>query len=286
MSCPNSPASCSLRTGGIETTLIFHQGFELPLFAAFDLLGGRGGHRGARHYQPYLELAREGRLGFVLESSPGAPARLGASAGWQRRRAGWPTATRSPGWRSSGRATTPAGADRGRSGHHRGTAAACRRSSATTRPTYHARQIRTFAGTSAAMVCAGDTGPRRRGVGLTRAAAAAGLPAAISFTLETDGAAAEGRRWARRPVTDEATDGGPAYYMINRVHLDPLRCVGHRRGLAARIGGPRANASAKATPSWTRPRSSTGRPTDVGARHGAARQAAQPDRVVWPPRHR
>ena len=27
-----------LTDGGIETTLIFHDGFELPMFAAFDLL--------------------------------------------------------------------------------------------------------------------------------------------------------------------------------------------------------------------------------------------------------
>ena len=33
--------------GGIETTLIFHDGFDLPLFAAFGLLEGRRGNRGA-----------------------------------------------------------------------------------------------------------------------------------------------------------------------------------------------------------------------------------------------
>ena len=35
-----------LTDGGIETTLIFHQGFELPYFAAFDLLKNGEGREG------------------------------------------------------------------------------------------------------------------------------------------------------------------------------------------------------------------------------------------------
>src|SRR4051812_47944547 len=75
-----------LTDGGIETTLIFHEGLDLPLFAAFVLLDdeeGTGALR--RYYEPYLELAQERGLGFVLESptwraSPRWAAELGYSA--------------------------------------------------------------------------------------------------------------------------------------------------------------------------------------------------------------
>jgi hypothetical protein len=58
-----------LTDGGIETVLIFHQGVELPEFAAFDLLKDADGTERLRaYYGPYLALARERDLGFVLES--------------------------------------------------------------------------------------------------------------------------------------------------------------------------------------------------------------------------
>ena len=59
-----------LTDGGIETTLIFHEGFDLPYFAAFDLLKNDGGRAGLRrYYQPYTKLARDHGVGFVLESA-------------------------------------------------------------------------------------------------------------------------------------------------------------------------------------------------------------------------
>src|SRR3954449_1062528 len=75
-----------LTDGGIETTLIFHEGLDLPLFAAFVLLEhGEGTEALRRYYQPYLELARERGLGFVLETptwraSPRWGSELGYSA--------------------------------------------------------------------------------------------------------------------------------------------------------------------------------------------------------------
>ena len=52
---------------------------------------------------------------------------------------------------------------------------------------YHSTQIGTFAETSADMVCAVTMTYADEAVGIARAAQEAGLPAAISFTLETDG---------------------------------------------------------------------------------------------------
>ena len=74
-----------LTDGGIETTLIFHKGLDLPAFAAFVLLRDEAGTDELRsYYTPYLELARERGSGFVLEAptwraSPRWAAELGLS---------------------------------------------------------------------------------------------------------------------------------------------------------------------------------------------------------------
>ena len=52
---------------------------------------------------------------------------------------------------------------------------------------YHSTQIGTFADTEADMVAAITMTYVDEAIGITRAAQAAGIPAAISFTLETDG---------------------------------------------------------------------------------------------------
>ena len=58
-----------LTDGGIETTLIFHEGLELPYFAAFDLLKDRPGYEALRKYfRTYAALARRYKVGFILES--------------------------------------------------------------------------------------------------------------------------------------------------------------------------------------------------------------------------
>src|SRR4051812_38089889 len=71
--------------GGLETTLIFHEGLELPEFAAVDLLRTEAGTEALRrYYARYAELARELGVGVVLESptwraSPAWAERLGYS---------------------------------------------------------------------------------------------------------------------------------------------------------------------------------------------------------------
>ena len=60
-----------LTDGGLETTLIFLEGLELPHFAAFDLLRDREGpgRRCARYYAPYVAIAKRDGRGLVLESA-------------------------------------------------------------------------------------------------------------------------------------------------------------------------------------------------------------------------
>lgn len=66
---PQENGGLFLTDGGLETSLIFDDGLELPLFAAFPLLRDAGGRRALRqYYERFMEIARRNALGFVLES--------------------------------------------------------------------------------------------------------------------------------------------------------------------------------------------------------------------------
>ena len=54
--------------GGLETTLIFHEGLELPEFAAFDLLKNDSGQELLyKYFAAYAQIARANNVGYVLE---------------------------------------------------------------------------------------------------------------------------------------------------------------------------------------------------------------------------
>jgi S-methylmethionine-dependent homocysteine/selenocysteine methylase len=58
-----------LTDGGIETTLIFHEGLELPDFAAFHLLKDKEGYGALQKYfRTYAAIAKRYGVGFILES--------------------------------------------------------------------------------------------------------------------------------------------------------------------------------------------------------------------------
>ena len=136
---------------------------------------------------------------------------------------------------------------------------------------YHSTQIRTFADTEADMVTALTLTYADEAIGDRAGRAAEGLPAAISFTVETDGPLPSGQLFQAIQEADAATGGGPAYYMINCAHPTTSRRPG---GSLARLGFA---ASAR-----TRPRKShaeldeateldDGDPEDLGARYAALR---------------
>src|SRR5688572_26479054 len=207
---PQLDGDLFLTDGGIETTLIFHEGIELPLFAAFDLLKDDEGTEALRrYYEPYAELARRHGLGFVLESptwraSPRWAAELGYSARELEALNG-----RAIGLMEEIRAghddtETPmvisgcvGPQDDGYDPAHRLSSAAAQQ--------YHCTQIRTFSETAADMVTAITMTYVEEAVGVTRAAVAAGMPVAISFTLETDGRLPSGQELAEaiEQVDDE-----------------------------------------------------------------------------------
>ena len=110
---------------------------------------------------------------------------------------------------------------------------------------YHGPQVRTFAATQADMVSAFTMNYLDEAIGIVAAARKSAMPVAISFTLETNGRLPSGDSLeAAIARTDEATDGYPAYYMINCAHpthfSDVLRGAD---GWTGRLRGLRANAS-------------------------------------------
>jgi homocysteine S-methyltransferase len=80
--------------GGIETTLIFHQGLELPYFASFVLLDDEEGVRALEEYfRPYVAIARDASVGIALDTptwraNPDSGERLGYSPDARRRTGG------------------------------------------------------------------------------------------------------------------------------------------------------------------------------------------------------
>ena len=78
---PQLDGALFLTDGGIETTLIFHEGLDLPYFAAFHLLAETRGRAALRkYYVRYAEIARREGVGFILESPTWR-----ASADWGQR---------------------------------------------------------------------------------------------------------------------------------------------------------------------------------------------------------
>jgi len=66
---PHESDATFLTDGGLETTLIFLEGFDLPCFASFDLLKDERGYLALKeYYLRYLNIAKDFGFGFVLES--------------------------------------------------------------------------------------------------------------------------------------------------------------------------------------------------------------------------
>jgi S-methylmethionine-dependent homocysteine/selenocysteine methylase len=108
---------------------------------------------------------------------------------------------------------------------------------------YHAEQIGTFAATAAEMVSAITMTYAEEAIGIARAAQAAGLPAAISFTVETDGRLPSGQPLGEAiEQVDRDAGSSPAYFMVNCAHPTHFEAVLDGPWVA-RIAGIRANAS-------------------------------------------
>jgi S-methylmethionine-dependent homocysteine/selenocysteine methylase len=266
-----------LTDGGIETTLIFHEGLDLPAFAAFDLLKDAEGTQALRRYfEPYAELAREQGVGLVLESptwraSPRWAAEIGYSD-QELDQLNRKAIALMEDLRSEYESTDAPVVISGCVGPQDDGYNPAERLSAAAAQAYHSTQIGTFSETAADMVTAITMTYTDEAVGLTRAAMEAGIPVAISFTVETDGRLPSGQALGEAvEQVDGETDGGPAYFMVNcahPAHFSHLLEAGEP--WQERIRGLRANASTKSHAELDEAvELDEGDPVDLGAHYAA-----------------
>ena len=70
---PQMSGSLFVTDGGLETTLIFHEGIALPRFAAFVLMQDESGTRALeRYFQDYRAMAQRYGGELIMESQPSA----------------------------------------------------------------------------------------------------------------------------------------------------------------------------------------------------------------------
>jgi homocysteine S-methyltransferase len=277
---PPQDGTVFLTDGGLETTLVFLEGIDLPAFAAFPLLDSEDGRRRLEGYfEPYLRIARERRVGFVLDTptwraNPDWGAKLDYEpediADINRRAALW-----AAGLRDRKGEGVPTILINGVVGPRGDGYQPDRQMAAEESQAYHALQIDAFREAGVDLVSAITMNYAEEAIGIARAARAAGLPVVISFTVETDGRLATGESLQSAiERTDRATESAPAYYMINCAH--PLHfesVLADGAAWTSRIRGLRANASAKSHAELDESvELDPGDPDDLGRRYRALRQ--------------
>jgi homocysteine S-methyltransferase len=232
--------------GGLETDLIFHHGADLPDFAAFPLVDDEQGRELLRrYYGDYVDIARRAGTALQLDTPTWR-----ASPDWGRR-LGYAEADVRRVNRDAVALLAELRADAGvdsflisgclgprGDGYVAGDVVDPDDAAA-----YHAVQIEALAEAGADLITVLTLTGTAEAVGVVRAARGAGLPVAVSFTVEQDGRLPDGTPLSAA-VTEVDAAGGPDYFMVNCAHPTHIA-----PGLAddgdwrARIVGMRANAS-------------------------------------------
>jgi S-methylmethionine-dependent homocysteine/selenocysteine methylase len=277
---PQLDGGLFLTDGGIETVLIFQEGIDLPLFAAFDLLKDEAGTATLRrYYEPYLALARERRIGYVLESptwraSPRWAAELGYDAeqlaDLNRKAIALLEEIRGEQDEEGPPIVISGCVGPQDDGYHPSELLSAEKALE-----YHSQQIGTFAGTAADMVTAITMTYVEEALGIARAAGRAGLPVAISFTVETDGRLPSGQDLGEAiEQVDGEVEPAPAYFMINCAHPAHFEAVlEDGGGWRERIRGLRANASTMSHAELDEATElDAGDPADLAARYAGLRE--------------
>ncbi len=234
--------------GGLETTLVFHEGIDLPYFAAFKALETDEGIRIMDAYMTrFAKLAVAEKRGFVMDTPTWrASARWGGEM-WMTQNSLREIHREAIATLNKLRSTyeTPSSpfVINGVIGPQDDGYSPATKLSADNAEQYHQVQVKWFAELGADMVSALTMTYVDEALGIARAAKAAGIPLAISFTVETDGRLPSGEALGDAiAAVDAATDSAPAYYMINCAHPDHFADV-LKGDWTSRIMGIRANAS-------------------------------------------
>ncbi|MFN3370300.1 MAG: homocysteine S-methyltransferase family protein [Sphingomonadaceae bacterium] len=247
---PQLDGGLFLTDAGLETDLIFHHGFDIPAFAAHTLLADEAGRVAlARYFEAFLRLAAEIGAGFILDSQtwrahPHWAGALGVDE------AALEAATADSiafiaGLRDRHSASGLPIVLNGILGPCGDAYRPEIRINAGDAEAYFARPLRWLADAGVDMVTALTFNQSGEATGFVRAARALGLPAVVSFTVETDGRLPDGMALADAiEAVDAATQGAAAYYMLNCAHPDHFADVlDPDAPWVRRIRGIRANAS-------------------------------------------
>jgi S-methylmethionine-dependent homocysteine/selenocysteine methylase len=265
-----------LTDGGLETTLIFHEGWDLPIFQAFTLLESERGRAALRAYfDRYVPLAVKQGMGFVLESptwraNPDWGAKIGygqqALANINRAAIDLMREVRQA-YETERTPIVISGCIGPRGdGYDPGKVMSVEDALA-----YHAWQIGVLREAGADFVSAFTMNNINEALGVARAAQAAQIPCVISFTVETDGRLPTGDSLADAiEAVDAATERAPAYYMINCAHPTHFeRVLDRDAAWLTRLRGLRANSSRRSHADLDNATElDTGNPEELGAQYG------------------
>ena len=251
---PNESSDLFLTDGGLETTLVFLEGFDLPYFAAFDLLKDEPGYKAIQnYYRRYLKIAKDYNTGFILESPTWR-----ANPDWIEK-IGYPkSAIKEINEKAinmlvdlknefkdqlSQVLISGCIGPRG-DGYQPGN-----KMTADEAVVYHSVQIGIFKNTPVDMVSAMTMNYVEEAIGIARAGNAINLPVVISFTVETDGKLPSGMSLGEAiEQVDESAEEAPLYFMINCAHPEHFEKQlegGRNEPWTSRVRGLRANASCK-----------------------------------------
>ena len=244
------PAAGYVSDGGLETDLIFNHGADLPEFASFPLVERDDGRALLRaYYDGYADVARRAGAALTLESptwraNPDWATRVGYDAVALAR-----VNAAAIGFLQDLREGYADLADVriiGTIGPRGDGYVAGERADADEAASYHAAQVAAFALAGADLVAAYTlTGPEE-GIGIVRAARAAGLPVLVGFTVETDGRLPDGTPLGKaiRQVDAAAAPDGFVVNCAHPTHIAPGLAEGLAEGeWRGRIVGVNPNAS-------------------------------------------
>lgn len=277
---PQLAGKTMLTDGGLETTLIFHDGYDLPEFAAYVLLENQEGIEHLKNYsRTYATIAKENGMGFLLETptwraSQNWGDKIGHSAE-DLDRLNRLSVKVLMGIREEFESEDCTCVISGQIGPEGDGYNPDRFLNPEEAEKYHTSQVTSLAEAGADMVCAQTMTYAGEAIGVARAAKAAGIPAAISFTVETDGKLPSGQtlKDAIHEV-DAATGNYPAYFMINCAHPSHFTgAIEAGEAWTLRIRALRSNASKMSHEELDNAEElDDGNPKEFGAEHAALRE--------------
>ena len=247
---PLKPERIYLTDGGLETTLIFHDGIDLPYFAAFDLLKDEDGRDTLRrYYRRYADLAVASSCGFIFETPTWRASRdwgeqLGYAAD-QIARVNLDSVALMKSIRDEYENHDSPMIISGNIGPRGDGYIAGELMAVDAARDYHHHQVDAFAAAGVDVVTAITMTNVEEATGIVLAAQHAGLACVIGFTTETDGRLPSGATLQEAiTAVDEATAHGPAYYIVNCAHFDHFgTALSDDAAWTRRVRGIRANAS-------------------------------------------